>query len=548
MVAIPACAGETELVSPTPTAVSTIVLTLPPTPPITPSPIAATATPAPTPAPRFTVGIETAVPAAFHNTAQAVTHPYPRDFAWVAGDGDVQITLDAGQPLGQWVYAVAAPFATVTDTIAATALQSAWLTGEGAWQVVVDEETAVLFTQLWGTPHTAVQIVPAETLLATLWEKRPFTGSAAGQQPVTLLPFERLSPQLKVLRYADMSPLDADFDAAAYPLTVMVGAVGEETAVAEFLRLWNGPLTNRDPAKLTTVAMTGVTALVRATAFQMELNGILYPGEEVAPILQMADIAHVSNEVAFAPNCPYPDPLGGTSFCSRDSYFALLESVGVDVVELTGNHVNDWGQENLQHTLDLYDAAGWAYFGGGRDTQDAQQAALFTDHGNQIAFVGCNPVGPVYAWATAVHAGSRPCDESFYTQIETLAAQGYVVIATLQYDELYDYRPSAQQRLDFERVAAAGATAVSGSQGHHAQGFAFYGDSFIHYGLGNLFFDQMDQLGTRQTFVDTYVIYEGRLLSVNLWTGLIENYARPRVMTAGEREGALTAVFQASDW
>jgi poly-gamma-glutamate synthesis protein (capsule biosynthesis protein) len=58
----------------------------------------------------------------------------------------------------------------------------------------------------------------------------------------------------------------------------------------------------------------------------------------------------------------------------------------------------------------------------------------------------------------------------------------------------------------------------------------------------------MDRLGTRQTFVDIYTIYEGRLLSVTLWTGLIENYARPRMMTPAERGQLLELVFAASGW
>jgi poly-gamma-glutamate synthesis protein (capsule biosynthesis protein) len=55
-------------------------------------------------------------------------------------------------------------------------------------------------------------------------------------------------------------------------------------------------------------------------------------------------------------------------------------------------------------------------------------------------------------------------------------------------------------------------------------------------------------LGTRQTFVDTYTIYDGRLLNVELWTGLIEDFFKPRLMTAEEREQALNAVFAASGW
>ena len=72
--------------------------------------------------------------------------------------------------------------------------------------------------------------------------------------------------------------------------------------------------------------------------------------------------------------------------------------------------------------------------------------------------------------------------------------------------------------------------------------------AFIHYGLGNLFFDQMDMLGTRQSFIDTYTIYEGRLISVVLTTSLIEDYCCPREMSEEERVQLLDAVFRASGW
>jgi Xaa-Pro aminopeptidase len=52
-------------------------------------------------------------------------------------------------------------------------------------------------------------------------------------------------------------------------------------------------------------------------------------------------------------------------------------------------------------------------------------------------------------------------------------------------------------RPDFVNLAAAGAVFVQGSQAHQAQGFEFYGDSLIHYGLGNLFFDQYGYLNAR---------------------------------------------------
>jgi hypothetical protein len=133
-------------------------------------------------------------------------------------------------------------------------------------------------------------------------------------------------------------------------------------------------------------------------------------------------------------------------------------------------------------------------------------------------------------------------------QISELEAAGYLVFATLQYLEHYQYEVFEQQRIDFQALAAAGAAAVSGSHGHHPQGFSFFSDSFIHYGLGNLLADQMFSLGTRQTFIDVYTIYDGRLLNVSLWTGLIEDYARQREMTVEERRAVLQSVFEVSDW
>ena len=46
------------------------------------------------------------------------------------------------------------------------------------------------------------------------------------------------------------------------------------------------PPTNRDPHKLTVLAMTGTTALVRATADRMQKHGVLYPGKNIDQVLR----------------------------------------------------------------------------------------------------------------------------------------------------------------------------------------------------------------------------------------------------------------------
>ncbi len=492
----------------------------------------------PPPSMLWEVALSPAVPPALAEEVRRVLASDDRftETAWEVGKQVHLIVVPDGERfLAEWVYVVAGSFDTVRDGVTLAELAS--------WPV------------LWGDAATTAVFAPSfPTLTSTpdipsdLW---------AQTDALALLPFDQLTPDLKLMALDGVNPLYPNLP-AGYPLTRSFGLLGEATAALALQTAWEEagtPTTNRDENKLTRTAVTGVTALVRATAAQMESNGILWPGEEVAAVLQTADIAHISNEVSFVADCPFPNAYSSSLvFCSADKYLQLLTHLGTDVVELTGNHVNDYGSAQFARTIDMYETAGMKFFGGGRDLEEAHQPALFEHNGNKIAFVGCNPAGPPGAWATTTTAGSTPCGDYslLKQQIAALRQEGYQVIATLQYPEHYDYVPMAQQKVDFRALTEAGATAVSGSQAHHVAGFGFYKNGknggFIHYGPGNLFFDQMDMMGTRQTVVANYIFYDGRLLSVNLWTGLIESYARPRLMTAEERAAFLQTLFAASDW
>ena len=96
------------------------------------------------------------------------------------------------------------------------------------------------------------------------------------------------------------------------------------------------------PEQMTVLVMTGVTALARATGYKMDTLGTTYPGQDIRDWLLNADIAHISNEVSFNPDCPLANFLStSTMFCSRPEYIELLDYIGADMVELSGNHNND---------------------------------------------------------------------------------------------------------------------------------------------------------------------------------------------------------------
>jgi poly-gamma-glutamate synthesis protein (capsule biosynthesis protein) len=293
---------------------------------------------------------------------------------------------------------------------------------------------------------------------------------------------------------------------------------------------------------------SGVTALARDTLTAIDAHGTGWAGEAIQPYVNEADFFHTSNEVSFTANCPQPDepPLG--AFCAKDAHFELLTSLGLDIVELSGNHNNDYGFDAYRHTLDLFREHGIQTVGGGATIAEAQQPLILNHNGNTIALVSCNWIGPYYALVTEDNPGAASCDWTWLrATLPQLAIDNDLLIVTVQYQEVEDYRPLAQQELDFRGLAELGADVVIGTQAHKPQTFEFYSagrdsEVFIHYGLGNLFFDQ-PFWGNMRFFMDQLFIYHGRLLTVDLFTGLIEDLGRPRPMDAYEQENFLAFMF-----
>jgi poly-gamma-glutamate synthesis protein (capsule biosynthesis protein) len=228
------------------------------------------------------------------------------------------------------------------------------------------------------------------------------------------------------------------------------------------------------------------------------------------------------------------------------------------VIELTGNHMNDYGVSNFRYSLGLYAQNNLPTFGGGANLTEARKPLMIENNGNKLAFIGCD-FSPVAAeWATETDPGSAPCGDFAWmvNQISSLRAQGYLPIATFQYSEYYIFAPPENQVRDFGQMADAGAAIVSGSQSHFPMAMEFKGESFIHYGLGNLFFDQMNYelmdgtitTGTRREFIDRYAIYDNKVISLELLTAMLEDYSRPRPMTDTERAQLLEDIFSASGW
>jgi poly-gamma-glutamate synthesis protein (capsule biosynthesis protein) len=351
----------------------------------------------------------------------------------------MQVRVGETNQVSQWIYALVAPFPTIPSSVSSQILRRSWQgdnDGPFAGQpILLDESTLGVFSAWWGPPAPgATRVLPGGEILQHAWDHRPSWA---------IVPFEALEPRWKVLEVDNQSPLHKEFVSQNYPLTVPISLEGDPEATMRLAggngstSAWMVPLSNRQPDHLTTVILTGVTALVRATAFTMHRNGITYPAQDIGEILREADITHISNEIPFTPDCPPPDPTqSGLRFCSNPDYIGLLEEVGTDIVELTGDHFGDWGPEAMLYTLDMYDQRNWEYYGGGYNREDARQARLIEHNGNRLAIIGCNAKGGGYATASENQPGAVACDYDWmHKEIKRLSKEGYQVIATFQHFE-----------------------------------------------------------------------------------------------------------------
>lgn len=300
---------------------------------------------------------------------------------------------------------------------------------------MMTEDDFLLLSSVFEISQTNIIIVNSETMLSMAFQ---------ASDTWALIPFDRAVPAWKVIGIEGISPYDQDFVSTDYVLTVplFINCSSPDDQI-KINNLALPYFTNRDKEKFTSVLITGTTALTRATGARMELYGSEYPGEEVKQWFDKADISHISNEVSFTTTCPHADPnQKDLFFCSRPEYADLFDYLGVDVVELTGNHLVDKGTQPLNDTFDILKAKDIPYYAAGRTIEEAEKAVKFENHGNKIAFLGCNEAGPTFVWIADQRSGVIRCDfERMAQLVSDLKNEGYLPIVTYQYWETAQFKP-----------------------------------------------------------------------------------------------------------
>lgn len=363
---------------------------------------------------------------------------------------------------------------------------------------------------------------------------------------IGLVSFGDLNPSVKIIPFGGKYYLDDQEGGVKFKFYSSVKEEDKFIIPVIAKNVDGGGVGSLSEDKLLKLNMSGVVAISRALGMKMNsLQDWAYPAREIGSFLADADLTHVSNESSFVPGCVV---FSGMRFCSRLEYLETLKASGVDIVELTGNHNNDYGAKYNADNAKMYTEMGWRYFGGGVNDEDASKILYEDVKGTKVAFLGYNFYDSMLN--TAAIAGKDRAGANYYSEekmkrnIEEAKKNADVVIVTFQFQECYSYpdgdvifpicyKPlsSPDQKGTFKKAIDFGANIVVGTQAHQPQTYEIYNNGVIFYGLGNLYFDQSMWIGTRQGLVLTHYFYDGKHIQTKVVPIYMSKDLIPRLAT-----------------
>lgn len=337
-----------------------------------------------------------------------------------------------------------------------------------------------------------------------------------------VIPIEELDSTKKLLAIDGEYYLDT-FDKGAY---YQVITFESEKFDEEIKPLVDEKFKKTWPTKdsVLTLAQTGVTAMSRKMNAKLAAveGDATYFAEKIKDFLSGFDLTHTSNESSFT------DYATAENICSDKRFIDTLTAIGLDIVELTGNHNQDCGNQAAIDTIDVYNEKGIKIVGGGKNAEEAARPLLLGEKGTGITFLAYNlsTGGATYGDAPGAN---QYIEENAVTEIKAAKERGDFVIVDIQYyecsayaseyeDTTCDYANSAagDQVGFFRHLVDIGADLVVGTSAHQPQTFELYGDGAIYYGLGNLFFDQVWWPGTTRSLILAHYFYNGKLLQTRV--------------------------------
>ena len=360
-----------------------------------------------------------------------------------------------------------------------------------------------------------------------------------------------LNKTQKLLAVDDNYWLETFAGGAKYKMLKIEGESADDVAkVAELLQ----PLMETFPDKddVLSFTQTGVTALGRNMYTKMANVGDgKYFSANIAEYLKKFDLTHTSNESSFS------NYASSSNICSDWRFLDTLIDIGLDIVELTGNHNVDCGMSDAISTFEKYQELGIKTVGGGRTATEAEVPLTISQKGTNITMLAYNQStgGATYGETPGANQYYR---ENAAARIAEAKERGDFIIVDIQFNECNFYdnvnedttcdradsAPGDQVGL-FRDLIDMGANIVVGTSAHQTQTFEQYNGGEIYYGLGNIFFDQIWWPGTTRSLGLTHYFWNGKLLQTRRFGTVYDASYQTRIMNTEEIEWLINRLNQA---
>jgi poly-gamma-glutamate synthesis protein (capsule biosynthesis protein) len=186
----------------------------------------------------------------------------------------------------------------------------------------------------------------------------------------------------------------------------------------------------------------------------------------------------------------YPIKNKITLYALKDglSYLSYLNPY---LINLSNNHINDYGNESVEYTMNLLDEHSISCFGVGLENQNFNS---YTDEKEKIIFLA-------YATRSSDFTGSKLfAEENFYgvkdvdlKEIETVRKEypSYAIIVNIHWGIEDIKYPEPEKVMLGRQIIDAGADLVIGHHPHIIQPYAKYKEKYIFYSIGNFYFNNI---------------------------------------------------------
>lgn len=230
-------------------------------------------------------------------------------------------------------------------------------------------------------------------------------------------------------------------------------------------------------------------AFVGDTSFHNIQKYTSSPFREIIDLLSELNLV-VNLESAFLPNNYVNNPVKNKICLKQNENDAYhLKKLNPFLINLSNNHINDYGNFGAKNTQKILGSADIPYFGAGFSNEDHN---VFVCEKGKIVFLS-------YATRSCDLTGSKLFNEEYFIgpkeftfellKHQVRNYQDYVKIVLFHWGLEQKHYPLPEQRIIAKKmVDEMGIVLIIGNHPHVVQGFERYNNKYIFYSLGNFLF------------------------------------------------------------